>query len=532
MDLTLIPWILLLLLVVEHCIFLPGLLAKAGLPRWVGAVPGVNYWGVLRAIKRPWYWIFVLPVPGINLIMFTVMHVEFGGTLGFKSPADRWFSALLPWIALPKWARSASPYQAPDPALRKVGSAWAEWRESLVWAIVVASMVRTLLFEAFTIPTGSMEGSMLVGDYLYVSKTAYGPKVPQTPMSVPFIHNVIPGTMWKSYNSWFSLPYFRLPGWRGVKRFDAVVFNFPHGDTIVVDPELAGHDYYAILRREALQMAGNDLELYLEDPERFLQEARLKLSQGPGIQGRPLDKAENYVKRCVGMPGDLLEIRNRLVYINDAELKQPAGVQFDYLIRFDQPASAQRAYQALGLTQVDVGSMQQDGSGLLVGLALTEAERMALEKSGLASEIAFVDNSNRRGTLEMFPNVSSPEFDQWDPDHLGPIRIPKKGLEVELTARNLALYDRVIRVYEGHDLRAENGQVWIDGALASTYTFAQDYYWMMGDNRHRSADSRMWGFVPETHLVGRASFVWFSRQTTAQHGESKVRWDRVFTTVK
>jgi signal peptidase I len=132
----------------------------------------------------------------------------------------------------------------------------------------------------------------------------------------------------------------------------------------------------------------------------------------------------------------------------------------------------------------------------------------------------------------MFPNVSSPEFDQWDPDHLGPIRIPKKGLEVELTARNLALYDRVIRVYEGHDLRAENGQVWIDGALASTYTFAQDYYWMMGDNRHRSADSRMWGFVPETHLVGRASFVWFSRQTTAQHGESKVRWDRVFTTVK
>jgi signal peptidase I len=377
-----------------------------------------------------------------------------------------------------------------------------------------------------------MEGSMLVGDYLYVSKTAYGPKVPQTPISVPFVHNVIPGTMWKSYTDWFSLPYLRLPGWRGVERMDAVVFNFPHGDTIVVDPELAGHDYYAILRREGMQLANNDLDLFLENQESFLAQAREKISREKGISGRPIDKEENYVKRCVGLPGDLIEIRNRQVFINDAPLEQPEGIQYDYVIRFAKPSDAQRAYKAMGLTQVDVGFMQPDGEGLVVDFALTESERKRLEESGLALEIKPLDHLDRRGTLEMFPNVSSPEFDQWDPDNVGPIRIPKRGLEVELTERNLALYDRVIRVYEGRKLERKEGEVYIDGQVARTYTFQQDYYWMMGDNRHRSADSRMWGFVPETHLVGRASFIWFSRQNAAQHGESKIRWDRVFTTVK
>jgi signal peptidase I len=523
---------LFLLLVLEHALFLPRILAKAGLPRWVGAVPGLNYWGVLRAIGRPWYWLLVLPVPGINLIMFTVMHVELGSALGFKSPAQRWFSALLPWLALPKWAGKEGLYQAPTAASKKPTTAWGEWRESIIWAVVVASMVRMLLFEAFTIPTGSMEGSMLVGDYLYVSKTAYGPKVPQTPISVPFVHNVIPGTMWKSYTDWFSLPYLRLPGWRGVERMDAVVFNFPHGDTIVVDPELAGHDYYAILRREGMQLANNDLDLFLENQESFLAQAREKISREKGISGRPIDKEENYVKRCVGLPGDLIEIRNRQVFINDAPLEQPEGIQYDYVIRFAKPSDAQRAYKAMGLTQVDVGFMQPDGEGLVVDFALTESERKRLEESGLALEIKPLDHLDRRGTLEMFPNVSSPEFDQWDPDNVGPIRIPKRGLEVELTERNLALYDRVIRVYEGRKLERKEGEVYIDGQVARTYTFQQDYYWMMGDNRHRSADSRMWGFVPETHLVGRASFIWFSRQNAAQHGESKIRWDRVFTTVK
>ena len=300
----------------------------------------------------------------------------------------------------------------------------------------------------------------------------------------------------------------------------------------MVDPNLAGHDYYGILRRESISAAQGDLQAYVTNPTKYESMAREQLTKRYGIVGRPLDKSENYVKRCVGLPGEVLEVVAGDVMINGEILVPPAGVQFEYEITFNSQLDARRAIKSLELTNVDLGNARMDGDQVVVVMALTEAERVQLESGTLSQSLLRMEPIGRRGSLEMFPNVQSTEFDQWDPDHVGPILIPKKGLTVTLDERNIALYRRAIDVYEEHDFQMEGKQVFIDGEAADSFTFGQDYYWMMGDNRHRSADSRMWGFVPETHVVGRASFIWFSKQNKAQHGESKIRWNRMFRSVK
>lgn len=529
---NLLPWILLALLIIEHTIFLPSLFKRAGQVGWHGAVPGLNYWTWLKVIERPWYWIFMLLVPGINLAMLVIMQVEIGIAFNQRSMAEQWKIGALPWLFLPILSKSEQAHAGPRDWTKKKKSVGRDWGESILWALIVATVVRTFFFEAFTIPTASMEGSMLVGDYLYVSKTSYGAKIPQTPVAVPLIHNALPGTLTPSYNSWFSLPYTRLPGWRDIERYDAVVFNFPHGDSIVVDPQLVGHDYYGILRREAITQCQGDLDLFESNREGYLNLARESLTKKHGISSRPLDKQENYVKRCVALPGETLEVKEGLIHINGEALVPPDGVQFEYRALFKSQLDARRAFKGLGLTNVDLGSARMEGDQIEVILALTESERVLLKNGSLAQSIERMDVSGRRGSMEMFPNVRSAEFNQWDPDNVGPILLPNEGLTVELNQRNLDLYRRVISVYEGHDLQETPDVVRIDGAEVTHYTFEQDYYWMMGDNRHRSADSRMWGFVPANHVVGRASFIWFSKQNEAQHGESKIRWDRMFKSVK
>ena len=527
---------------VEHLVFLPKLFEKAGLPAWHGRIPGLNYWTWLKMIGRPWYWIFTLLVPGINLIMLTILHVEAAIVMNRRSPGDQWRMGALPWWGLYDLARAEdTKYVGARDWSKSKKSALREWGESILWAVVVASIVRAFVFEAFTIPTGSMEGSMLVGDYLYVSKTAYGPRVPETPFTTPFIHNVLPGSMIPSYTEWFALPHMRLPGMGKVERYDAVVFNFPHGDTIVVDPMLAGHDYYAILRGEGLNHAGRDREAFLADEAGHLSAARKALDKRFGLRARPMDKMENYVKRCVGLPGETIEVIDRVLHVDGVALPTPEHLQFEYVVSFPEGRAFAQVYKSLGLTLLDLQTGVQPGSlsqlfsyrdGFDLILALTQDELTQLEGSGLTTRIERVDQSGRRGTLDMFPNVASEEFDGWDPDNLGPILIPQAGLTVELNARNWALYKRVIEVYEGHTATKTDDGIFIDGELATEYTFQQNCYWMMGDNRHRSADSRMWGFVPETHIVGRASFVWFSKQNVAQHGEKKIRWSRMFKGVE
>jgi signal peptidase I len=526
-----VAWIFLLLLLLEQVVFFPRLFKKAGLEGWHGAVPIWNLYALTRAVKRPWYWALFLLVPGVNVIMLSILQVELTLAFGKRSVADQFTMLLLPWYGLYAIWKSDATYVGPRDWTVKRKGAVAEWKEAILWAVVVASTVRALVFEAFTIPTGSMEGSMLVGDYLYVSKVAYGPKVPQTPFNVPFMHNRMPRGMTPSYTDWLHLPYYRLPGWRGIERYDAVVFNFPAGDSIVVDESLSGHDYYGLLRKVGVEAAGS-VALFDAKRKNYTSVARKHFEKNYGIAARPLDKREHYVKRVVGLPGDELEIRDGELYLNGVLEPAPAGRQFEYNVHFKGRRESQQTINAFGLTNQDFGQSWMVGGGTVIRMALTEARVMDMRNSDLVEKVERVSVVSRRGTLAMYPNVLSDEFDQWDPDNYGPIVIPSKGMTVELTPRNLDVYRRVIGGLSAHDLVETKDLILIDGVETTSYTFDQDYYWMMGDNRHRSADSRMWGFVPEDHVVGRASFIWMSRQTKAQHGEAKIRWDRVFSFVR
>ncbi|MDA0728362.1 MAG: S26 family signal peptidase [Bacteroidetes bacterium] len=530
---NLIPWILLALALLMQLWSLPTLIRRQSTSNaaWMGAVPGLHFWAWLKVIERPWYWLFFLLIPGINLLMLTIMHVELGLVFGRRSVKDQWIMGALPWWGLWELQTASDPWVGKRDWSNTRKSTVREWSEALIWATVVASSLRLLTFEPFTIPTPSMEGSMLVGDYLLVSKTAYGPKLPRTPFSMPFVHNALPGGLTPSYTSWFSLPDMRLPGWRKVERNDAVVFSFPHGDTVYVDPQLVGHDYYALLRREGIKLAGGDVQKFALEPERYLAQARKSAAKKPGLRARPIDKMENYVKRCVALPGETVEVIDGDLHIDGQPADNPAGLQKEYRVVFQNQIQFQQAFQRLGLTNIDLGGGTAVPEGIAVVLALTEERAEAIVP--LCEEVTAMSMAHRKGRLDMFPNVWNEEFNEWEPDNYGPITLPKRGETIPLNRRNLDVYRRWITAYEDHSLEERpDGTVWIDGEQAEEFTFGMDGYWMMGDNRHRSADSRMWGFVPENHIVGCASFIWFSKQNEAQHGQSNIRWDRIMTKVK
>ena len=526
-----LPLILLLALPLIHMATLPKLFQRAGIPAWHGLVPGLNYWSWLGMLKRPKHWILPLLFPGPNLIMVSILHVETGIAFGKRKTAEQWFMGALPWVGMFTLAyRGDDAFVGPRNWEGKKKGMAREWSEAILWATVVASLIRGYLFEAFTIPTASMEDSMLVGDYLVVSKMSYGPKVPETPLSLPFVHNAIPGThLRSSYLDWVEIPYTRLPGFGEVDRYDAVVFNFPNGDTVVVDSYLAGHDYHALVRQRAIGFAGGDPVAYEADKGRFDALARKEWGRTHGIKARPVDKKEHYVKRCVGLPGEDLAIVNRELVIDGQVVDSPPGLQFNYLVQLKREADLRVLRQRLELTDIDILGTVGGGTHIM---ALREDEAAMLMEQGLVADVQPYDPTSRRGTLDMYPNTNAFDFASWDLDNYGPIHLPAAGETIDLTPRNIALYKRVITAYEGHELEVDGDAVRIDGVPATQYTFEQGYYWLMGDNRHSSADSRYWGFVPEDHVVGRAAFTWFSKMNEAQHGESGIRWDRMFKAVR
>ena len=526
-----IPLILLLSLPLVHMAVLPRLFSRAGLTAWHGFIPGLNYWTLLGMLKRPKHWIVPLLFPGPNLLMASILHVEIGLAFGKRSTGMQWLFGALPWGALP-WLSYVddAEFVGPRDWTNVKKGMMREWGEAILWATVVASLIRGYVFEAFTIPTASMEDSMLVGDYLVVSKMSYGPKVPETPLSLPFVHNAIPGTkLNNSYLDWVQIPYSRLPGFGDVDRYDAVVFNFPNGDSIIVDAYLAGHDYHALVRQRGMAFAGGDPVEYEKERGKYNAMSRRDWQRTHGIKARPVDKKEHYVKRCVGLPGEDLAIVDRKLVIDGVEVASPPGLQFNYRVRLKREADLRIIRERLGLTDIDIQGKAGGGTYIM---ALREDEAEMLAEQGLVAEVQIFDSSTRRGTLDMYPNTNAFDFGSWDLDNYGPIHLPEAGETVELTPRNLALYRRVITAYEGHALQERDGVVMIDGQPATSYTFEQGYYWLMGDNRHSSADSRYWGFVPEDHVVGRASFTWFSKMNEAQHGESGIRWDRMFKAVR
>jgi signal peptidase I len=378
--------------------------------------------------------------------------------------------------------------------VRKKKSVGREWLDAAVFAIVAATIIRTFLVEAYTIPTGSMEGSLLVNDYLFVSKLSYGPRVPMTPLSVPLVHNTLPITGGKSYSESVKWDYNRWWGIGDVERNDIVVFNFPHGDTII--KEMPEADYYMVSRLMGRQ---NVLSSYT-------------------IDSRPVDKTDNYIKRCVAVPGDVLQVKDGQVFINNAATPAFPHAKNEYIVVTNAPLSQ----DVLDENSVEVRDISGNHYTLLIE---NQAVPVIQKQMQVVRFIPAIAPAGEGGTGQsmVFPHDTA--HYKWNQDNFGPLTIPKKGTTVQLTPENIAIYRRIIDIYEANDFAEQNGQFIINGKPAGSYTFKMDYYWMMGDNRHNSLDSRFWGFVPENHVVGKAWFVWLS------YGEDGMRWRRLLRSV-
>ena len=533
------------------------MLPRVDKPAWAAYVPFYNYFIVLKACKQPWYWVIFLLMPGIQFIMWASINVTLIRKFGVFGVKDTILGILFPFPVFWKIANNESDFPVAKPtnwdivkqvyartpsdhvalffALPIIGHAIAyplsllgftnkpgkksifkEWGDAILFAIIAASAIRTYVFEPYTIPTGSMEKTLLVGDYLFVEKVTFGPRVPMTPFSYPVVHNSFAPLMnVKSYVEIQKIPYTRLPGFRSVERNDVTVFNFPAGDTAINDPRmpngLIGHTYEQVLMNEAFYMAGWDRKefegkkgYYVDRARKRIRDRRIVESNveygmpdrngpdgvryergidfggfGSGLLPRPVDKRENYIKRCVAIHGDEIEVKDQVLYINNMLAKKHAHMQ--------------------------------------VGPAPPKQKGFYHDE---ADNTPFKPEYYLCSYFPIFPN--DPQYD-WTEDNFGPLKIPSRGDVVDLNHKTLPIYRRIITAYEHHSLSETAEGIFIDGKKVDQYTVEMDYYWLMGDNRNNSADSRFWGFVPEDHIVGRAAFIWMSK------GEDGVRWDRIFT---
>lgn len=640
---------------------------RMGVDTWKAFVPVYNYYIVFKfGAGKPW-WSLLMFIPGIHLVMWMVANLSFIRRFGFYTIGDTLQGIFFPYLILWKIANSnesqlpvlaptnwASPVEAAKRtngdhvvlflALPVIGHAVAyllsfrskrigkksaikEWGDSIVFALVAASIIRTYVFEPFQIPTGSMEKTLLVGDFLFVNKLAYGAKVPVTPLSFPLVHNTIPWLNVRSYLTIETSNYYRLPGFGDVQRNDVMVFNYPSGDTAIFDPRvpdgLMGHDYHGVVIGEAKhfwedankdKMALVQSKITLQDiTSRFYIDttygtdytkaqvdyyfalmsqdslyanygadfeknidywkniARKSIASGVtfssggmydsegnmlsdhikhyGIIYRPVDKRENYIKRCVALPGDLIKVNDSKLFINnkpafvaehqclkyfverndDFKLSSLESFCESFELEFERGDinCLERNYRQY---QTDVYSSKIDKKKSYYILTVTRGEKQAiLKKYPKAKFTLVVDEASKNQVLQGINNLRLYPKDASvnnSTTNYSEFRIPKKGSTVQLTKDNIAWYRRIITAYEGHQLQEKPDGIYIDGKKATSYTFAMNYYWLMGDNRYNSADSRVWGCVPEDHVVGKASIVWFSK------GANGIRWDRVFNVIR
>lgn len=432
------------------------------------------------------------------------------------------------------------------------------WVDAIVFALVAVYFINLFFFQNYVIPSSSLEKSLLTGDYLFVSKVSYGPRIPQTPLTMPLTQHTMPLFNVKSYIEWPHWDYRRVKGFGKVELNDIVVFNYPAGDTIMSDIAYQGQDYYQFVYE-----TGTNL-LYQQNPNinlanmnalqqrDFFNKAYLMgrsyIVQNIGtygeIESRPTDRRENYVKRCVGLPGQTLQVKNKIIYLDGKANKEPDNVQYTYMVKLNNITAADllderydELRKQLGISAEDVQSLSrlhgydvdrgfvlnQDALRYDGYMPLTKNAAAQLKRQGIVTAIRPVtDKDVYAGS--MYPLNS---FQGWTRDNYGPIWIPQKGKSITLTIDNLPIYERCIKVYEGNDLQVKGNQIFINGKRSNRYTFKLDYYWMQGDNRHNSADSRYWGFVPEDHIVGKPLFVWWSSDPDRK-GLGGIRWSRLF----
>ena len=405
------------------------------------------------------------------------------------------------------------------------------WVDALVFALVAAYFINLFFFQNYVIPSSSLEKSLLTGDYLFVSKVSYGPRIPETPLTMPLTQHTMPVINTKSYIEWPQWDYRRVKGLGKVQLNDIVVFNYPAGDTILTEEKYQANDYYAMVYSFGQQIYQSQMPNPITpdslSPQQQLDYFNMLYNIGRNyivnnpneygsIDHRPTDRRENYVKRCVGLPGQTLQIKNRIVYLDGKANKEPENVQYTYYVKLkaDLPDDL---LKELGISGEDLLSLNQNGY-----MPLTKKAVKVL--SARKDLVASIRLNTDAATGEVYPLNA---VTGWTRDNYGPVWIPKKGETVQLTLKNIALYERPIRVYEHNQLDVRNGRIYINGREAHSYTFKMDYYWMMGDNRHNSADSRYWGFVPEDHIVGKPIFIWWSSDPD-RRGFSGIRWNRLF----
>lgn len=504
-----------LLLVMLPAFGLSKLFQKAGVPGWKAYIPFYNTWVMLEVAKRPKHWFFWQFIPVAGWFVTMGILIEWVKCFNKFSFWEHAMTCLLPFIYFPMIGL--------DPKTRFIGPEGVkhykktpvrEWIDAGIFAIVAATLIRTFIFEAYTIPTGSMEKTLLINDFLFVSKLSYGPRIPNTPLAVPFVHHSLPGSSTKSYSELIKLPYSRwFPS--PVKRNDVVVFNFPDGDTVINTPAFQSvQPYYYVAR----QMGNGNMDAgrkhILSDPDTY------------PLVIRPVDKRENYIKRCVAIAGDTLEVRSGRVYINGQPGFIPPKSQLVYEVETNgQPLNPD---VMLDDYSVDINNPQESAmiSGNMYNMLLTAEAAEALQKNGVAKRVTALLNrpdavSPSKFTIQIFPHDG---VHRWTEDFFGPIWIPAKGATLTLTPQNYTIYERAIRVFEGNQLERQGDTFIINGKTTNQYTFKMNYYWMMGDNRHQSQDSRFWGFVPEDHVVGEAWIIWMSMN-------NGIRWNRLFKTI-
>ena len=450
---------------------------------------------------------------------------------------DVYISKKIPWSF---WKKSK------NPAVRTVMS----WIDAIVFALVAVYFVNIYVFQNYQIPSSSLEKSLLVGDFLYVSKMSYGPRVPNTPLSMPLAQHTLPVLDCKSYIEWPQWKYKRVPGFGKVKRNDIVVFNFPAGDTVAMN--LQQSDFYSLAYDAGRQMYPKQVEM--DSLTREQQRAVYDLYYTSGKQAilanprdygkvvsRPVDRRENYVKRCVGLPGDTLQIVNGQVMIDGKAIENPEEMQFNYFVQTTGPYIPEDMFRELGISKEDQTLIEDANweSGFMeLGLANRNAQGKLspVYHLPLTKKMYNTLNGNKKliSKIVMEPEEFAGQmyplnlYTKWDRNNYGPIWIPAKGATITLTEDNLPIYERCITAYEGNKLDIKADGIYINDKKTDKYTFQMDYYWMMGDNRHKSADSRYWGFVPEDHVVGKPIVVWLSLDKDRGWFDGKIRWNRLF----
>lgn len=531
MDVT--QWIIFFFVIqILHGLATWKLYIKAGRQAWEAFIPVYNAVILMKIINRPWWWTILLFLPIVNLILFPVVWVEIARSFKKNTALDTFLAIFtLGFYSFYLNYAAKDLNHVKDRSLQP-RTELGDWVSSILFAVVAATIVHTYFIQPFVIPTSSLEKTLLVGDFLFVSKVHYGARTPETTVALPMIHDAIPGTSIPSYFKFPQLPKFRFPAFQSIKRNDIVVFNWPV-DTLV------------------------DIN-----------------NENGGVRYKPVDKKTNYVKRCVGLPGDTLSIKDGYVYINGKknELPDRAKLQFFYKVILND-VSAESIYQKYGITEnyeryvfktptdnwnkpefqnylkvkkIGTEVLKQDSTEVRF-LSNLDQKSFDLLKLEIAEKALYVNlTEDLANLMTSDPDVLTVTKDlsnsttenifpksqgyTWNRDFFGPLYIPEAGKTIALTLDNLPLYKRAITAYEGNTLKVNGNQILINDKLVDSYTFTEDYYWMMGDNRHNSQDARMWGFVPFDHVVGKPVLVWMSWDSNAK-GINKIRWNRLFTTV-